>query len=288
MGNFTKAAEELHITQPGLSIMIRQMESQLGYPLFYRTTRTTLLTEEAEHLLPAVDKALTTLDQAVALISKRRTQASRRLLLGVTPLVSSNIFPEANKRFNETYPEVKVSVVVTSHDHIQALVEAGELDFGLGANFNPRSDITCRPLFQYDLMWVAPANAGNETFPDLSSGLIEWSAVRDYPIFGLPTDNHIQHIIETRLAEVGRGHEERTILNNFETLIAMVSVGAGTAIMPSYSVDACRRYGVQAAILTEPKVTLDFYQITKRGRQSGEMVERFIEAFRNAAVARTI
>ena len=280
-GNFTKAAEELHMTQAGLSLLIRQLESQVGCRLFNRTTRSVALTVEGEHFLPAACKALDTLENAVESLAELQLKAKRRLFVGVTPLVSSNIFPIANKLFNEAYPDVKINVIVTNHEHIQALVEAGDLDFGLGANFSPSPDIDSITLFKYDLMWIAPTDLAN-TLPDFKEGTLPWSALEGIPLFSLPTGNQIQKIINMQLDKIGRGNEERTIVNNFETMIAMVSVGEGTAILPSYSIDACRRFGVEAAILTEPKVSLDFYQITKKGRQSSALVDKFIDAFRRS------
>ena len=63
--NFTRAAEQAHITQAGLSILIREMEKQLGCRLFDRTTRMVSLTPAGRRLLPVVERLLTDLGERV-------------------------------------------------------------------------------------------------------------------------------------------------------------------------------------------------------------------------------
>ncbi len=95
----------------------------------------------------------------------------------------------------------------------------------------------------------------------------------------MPQENKIQQWIESHLGGIGRAHEDRPTFNNFETLIAMVSAGMGTAIVPSYAIAACRRYGVRAVTLVEPAACLSFYRITKRGRAAASLMDEFIKAF---------
>lgn len=66
VGNFTRAAEQAHITQAGLSILIREMERQLGCRLFDRTTRVVSLTPAGRRLLPVVERMVTDLDDVAA------------------------------------------------------------------------------------------------------------------------------------------------------------------------------------------------------------------------------
>jgi DNA-binding transcriptional LysR family regulator len=68
--SFSRAAEQLFITQSGMSVMVRELESQLGFPLFERTTRRVNLTEFGSRFLPVADRCL--LDLEAAAINIRR------------------------------------------------------------------------------------------------------------------------------------------------------------------------------------------------------------------------
>jgi len=278
LGNFTRAAEAMHVTQAGLSIMMRELEAQLQCRLFDRTTRIVSLTPAGERFLPVAGRVASDLEAAAEQLGALAEQARHTLRVGVTPLVSSNILPAASAAFRRIHPQVKLQVVDTDPYQVQAMVERGEIDFGLGAFFKATAGVELAPLFEYQLIWIAPPRRHGDA-PDLSAGRLPWTALAKAPLVGLPPENRIQQVIESHLEGIGRAHEERPIFNNFETLIAMVGAGAGSAVVPSYAIAACRRHGVQTALLAEPEAALNFYRITRRGREPASMMADFVEAF---------
>ena len=154
LGNFTRAAEKMHVTQAGLSIMMRELEIQLNCRLFDRTTRIVSLTAAGEQFLPVATRMVAELEASAEQLGEMANKARQMLHVGVTPLISSNVLPQAWQSFRAKHPEVKVKVVDTDPLQVQALVEAGELDFGLGAFFKPAAGIEMVPLFEYQLMWI--------------------------------------------------------------------------------------------------------------------------------------
>lgn len=290
LGNFTRAAEQMHVTQAGLSIMMRELESQLDVRLFDRTTRFVTLTAAGEQFLPVAKRVIDELQESAAQLGALSAHKRRTLRIGVTPLVSTSILPQACQVFRQLRPDVTLHFVDTEPLHVQQLVEAGELDFGLGAFFKNVSGIQLTPLFEYELMWVTPPHAVLAEHADSGKAIapgkgakrrksMPWAEIADAPLISLPPDNKIQQAIEARLDEIGRGHEERQTFRSFETLIAMVAAGMGTAVVPSYARSACLRYGVEMARLTQPATPLSFYGITKRGRAEAETMAEFIKVF---------
>jgi DNA-binding transcriptional LysR family regulator len=277
LGNFTRAAEQMHISQAGLSIMMRELEGQLDCRLFDRTTRNVTLTAAGKQFLPVATRTLADLEESAAQLGAITARARQTLLVGATPMISANIMPAVCQAFRLAYPEINVRLVDADSGQLQTLVEQGELDFGLGAFFKPAAGLEQAPIFTFQLMWISPG--GNAPAGDQPTGSMPWRALAEVQLIGLPADNRIQQFIEDHLASLGRGHEERLTFNNFETLIAMVAAGAGTAIVPSYAMAACRRHGVRTALLKEPATPLDFYRITKRGRTTANAMVPFIEAF---------
>src|SRR5215467_8107322 len=82
--SFSRAADALFITPSGLSVMIRELEGQLGFRLFDRTSRHVALTSHGSELLGAARACLEQFDTAAARIGRTATQASRILSLGAT------------------------------------------------------------------------------------------------------------------------------------------------------------------------------------------------------------
>src|SRR5215831_6680358 len=93
--SFTRAAEALFITPSGLSVLIRELETQLGFRLFDRTTRHVALTRHGNELLAVAQRNLEQIDDAMSRIGQSARNASHSLSLGATPLVAANILPQA-------------------------------------------------------------------------------------------------------------------------------------------------------------------------------------------------
>lgn len=267
LGNFTKAAEAMHITQAGLSVMMRELETQLDARLFDRTTRTVTLTGAGEKFLPAAIRAMDEIEGAAAQINAIGEKARHTLRIAATPFVSSNLMPPICGHFRERYPEVAIQFVDCALQQVHDLVENGEVDLGFGFFFKAARGIERTLLHSFSLMRVAALGEGksNAGKGAIVTGKTSWSALEDASLLALPPDNPIQQLVETHLAAVRPRHEEKTAFNYFETLIAMAASGVGVSVLPSLALIACQRYPVQCDIL-EPRVSLGLYQISKRGR----------------------
>src|SRR5258708_36503655 len=85
--SFSRAAEQLFITQSGMSVLVRELEGQLGFRLFDRTTRKVALTEFGTKFLPIADRSLLELEAAASVIGRSATEADRHLSIGAPPPV---------------------------------------------------------------------------------------------------------------------------------------------------------------------------------------------------------
>lgn len=266
LGSFTRAAQQLHMTQAGLSGMIRDLESQLGERLFDRTTRHVSLTESGAALLPVATKVLEQLDGAIHSLGRIGSAARRSLSIATTPMLSSAVLPKAIRVFTELHPTIQVRVRDLDRSEIQMHVDSGELDAGFGVFLNSAAGIQRDPLLKLPLLLASPASQAR-------SSLITWRALRDVPLLALPVDNPMQRVIDEQLEKIGRANEQRLYFNNYNTLLGMVEVGLGNAVVPSFAKKA--KFEVGFAELTGPRISLDFYQITKKGREANPLLEDF-------------
>src|ERR1700751_4212605 len=89
--NFTRAAEALFITPSGLSVLIRELERQLGFRVFDRTTRRVVLTPQGSELLAVTQPALNALEEGMSRIEKVVKKKSRRISIGTTPWFAAHV-----------------------------------------------------------------------------------------------------------------------------------------------------------------------------------------------------
>jgi DNA-binding transcriptional LysR family regulator len=281
IGNFTRAAEQAHMTQAGLSTLVREMERQLGARLFDRTTRMVGLTTAGRRLLPVVERVLGELDEVTGRLGAEGDAARQTLRIAATPLVSSNLLPQVFGGFRESHPRIKLKLFDADLRDVEAMVVAGEADMGLGFFFKAAPGLERMPVGHFQLMRVAPSDT--DEAPPIGS--VPWSSLRETQLLSLPPSNPIQKLIDGHLAAVGAADPERPTFNFFGTLISMVEAGFGSAVMPTFALAACRRHRVRTDLLAKPKVGLDFYRITRRGVQETEAMRTFCDTLVKALPA---
>lgn len=268
--SFSRAAEALYITPSGLSVLIRELETQLGFRLFDRTTRHVGLTSCGNELLGVVRESLEKVDGTVSRIGRSAAEASHTLTIGVPPLVAANILPEAIKEFRSHRRDLRIQVFDVGGVALSQMVAEGKLDMSLGAFFEPGPGIRRVPLFRFSLMVIRP-----DDDPGLRRTSTTWSALKGEPLISLVPGSVVQRFIDKHLAHAGVLVHRGAIFNYLETMIAMVEAGEGIAVIPSFVSPACRNRKIVMSKLINPVVNVDFSRISLRGKKLPPGAEDF-------------
>jgi DNA-binding transcriptional LysR family regulator len=244
-----------------LSVLIRELETQLGFRLFDRTTRHVVPTAYGNEFLAVAQRSLADLDGVASRIGRSNSQANQFLALGAPPLISANILPQAIKEFRGHYPNLRIQLFDGSQPQILQMIESGKLDMGLGV-FPPTPDIRRTPFFRFSLMVIRA-----DKDPVLRPASTTWSALKGELLLSVSKSSPIQQIIYKYLAKTRVVTRAGACLNFLDTQIAMVEADEGIAIIPSYGLPACRNRKVVLSRLTNPTVNLEFFQISNRGKK---------------------
>src|SRR5690349_1505259 len=161
LGSFTRAAEEIFVTQAGLSLMLKDLEAQVGARLFDRTTRSVRLTPAGEALLPTARRMMADWENATSTVGRLAAEAEQRVSLAATPLIASSVLPLWLQAYRETHPAIRVSISDLDRSNILLGIEAGELDVGLGAFFRPATGIDRQLLARFDMVLVRGKGKGS-------------------------------------------------------------------------------------------------------------------------------
>ena len=277
--SFSRAAEALFITPSGLSLLIRELENQLGFRLFDRTTRHVGLTADGNQLLPVARRNLEELETMVSHMGQAAKEASQCISIGAGTLFAINILPQAIKEFRLHRPDVRIQLFDGDLPIVVQRIEAGTLDMGLGW-VKSTPGIKRTPFFRFSMMVIRP---DIETAPRWAS--TTWSALKGERLISVQSTRGWQQLIDKHLAQAGVLSQPAMVVNLIETQIALVEAGEGIAIVPSFALPACRNRRVIMSRLINPKVTLDFYQIRNRGRKLPTVADEFT-AFLKGYIAR--
>jgi LysR family transcriptional regulator, carnitine catabolism transcriptional activator len=259
--SFARAAEALYITPSGLSVLIKELESRVGFRLFDRTTRHVELTRDGRQLLAVIQRNLEELDSAIANIGRGVNGNRESISLGTTPLVAANILPPAMREFRKLRPDMRIQLFDADLPTLIQLVEAGKLDMSLGI-FKAMPDVRREPFFRFSLM-VARA-AKDEIQPRKTTS---WSALEGETLIALSPGHPHQQLIDKHLTQAGVKVQTGSIVNLLDTQIALVEAEEGVAIIPSFGMPVCRNRGVTVSQLINPVVRFDFHMISRRGRE---------------------
>jgi DNA-binding transcriptional LysR family regulator len=277
--SFTRAAEALFITTSGLSGLIRELENQLGFRLFDRTTRHVVTTAYGNELLAATYPHLQALDVAMSRIGRTAKGSGQWLSLGTTPLVAANILPKAIREFRSQRPDLRIRLFDADLATILKRIEAGKLDMGLGI-FKSVPGVRRSPFFRFSLV-VIRAHKDGAIHPTSTT----WSALNGQGLISLPSSYPHQQLIDEHLKKTGVRWQRGNVVNFLETQIALVEAGEGIAIIPSFGLPACRNRRVVMSQLIDPIVNLEFHQISIRGKKLPPGSDEFT-AFLKTYVAR--
>lgn len=126
--SFSKAAEELCVSQPAVSYSIKKLEEELNVKLFTRFNKGIILTEEGKKLKTYVENALSSIIAGYKSIAESEEDLSGEISIGVYSHIGSIILPECIKKFTNKYPNVRIFIFNSRSGEIKEMLRNGKLD----------------------------------------------------------------------------------------------------------------------------------------------------------------
>lgn len=156
--SFTRASEQLNVTQPTLSHQIKQLETLLGSVLFDRVGHNTILTEAGNLFLPYCERTLKELEAGRLACSELEGMIRGQLQMGVFLSFSNSVLPPILADFAVRYPGVRVVTRIVPRSKLQEALISGQLDMAIAYVFDDNEQIVTEKLFQDELAVVVGAN----------------------------------------------------------------------------------------------------------------------------------
>ena len=153
-GNFTRAAEDLAITQPALSRSIQKLEDELGQPVFERKSRSVSLTEAGTLMQSRAQQVLTIIEDTKAEITD--DGESGRVRVGAIPTIAPFFLPELLREFSKDFPKATLIVQELTTDALLKACTQGEVDLAILALPIPAKYLEVQELFEEELLLVLP------------------------------------------------------------------------------------------------------------------------------------
>jgi LysR family hydrogen peroxide-inducible transcriptional activator len=155
-GNFSRAAEQCHVSQPSLSQQIQKLEDELGQRLFDRMKRVVKLTPHGDAFLPHAVRILEEADAAKREAADAQHLLRGTLIFGVLPTIAPYLLPEALAVFTKKFPGVEIVVQEDTTARLLRLAHRYEIDFALTSQPIQDDRFEVRELFAEELLLALP------------------------------------------------------------------------------------------------------------------------------------
>ncbi|MFF3570296.1 LysR family transcriptional regulator [Nocardia jiangxiensis] len=241
--NFTRAAARLHLTQPGLSAQIRQLEKEVGQPLLDRSGRSITPTATGAAVLPHARAALQAAQQISHTVDEFTGLLRGHVRIG---LISGAALGEVNiaavlTTFHRDHPQVGISLTEDTSERMLAAVVRGDLDIALIASTGAEPD----PGLGMDIVFDTRINAAVAADDREFGSRTTLSDLRDRPLICLSRGTGIRGVLERACAAAG--FEPRV---EFEAaapplLVRLAAGGLGVAVVPDLTPEQAAAEGVR-------------------------------------------
>lgn len=275
-GNFTLAAQAIHVTQSALSGLIKELEQTLGARVVDRSTRRIILTDIGRELFPLFSQMIDDLDGALANVADH-TQLKKGLVRIAAPqLLSCTLLPQAIAAYRAGHPAIEVRLSDTEVEGVIARVLSGEADVGIGPERVPAPALEARELFEMPFALVFPQDHPLSSLPRLT-----WCDVANHPFISLQgqfTERLLDDIgaslrhASLRETPIKPAHE----VTFMTTALAMVRAGLGVTVCLPYAEPLVKLHGLVLRPLDEPALTRRFFVYTRPGRSLSPAAESYI------------
>ena len=225
LGSFTRAAEELYLSQPTVSMQIKKLERDIGLPLVEQVSRKLSLTEPGKALLAAARDVLATLERFEMEVEDQKGLRTGRLHFAVVS--TANYFaPRLLGQFRQHYPGIQVTLEVTNREHILERMLSNSDDIYLIGKPPNSTELEFQPYLPNPMVVVAPVDHRFAKQPTISL-----RALSDEPFILREQGSGTRIAVERIFAEAGLELKIGMELGNNESIKQGITSGLGIAVL---------------------------------------------------------
>lgn len=267
LSSLTRAAEELGLTQSGVSHIIATLEEEFGFPLLSRSRTGARLTPEGEKVMPYIRSILRAQEQLEQTAAELRGLSAGTVRLGTFTSVAVHWLPAMMQEFQKLYPQVEFRLFNGDYHDVDRWLSDGSIDLGF-VTLPTDGKCECIPLREDPLLAVLPRE-----HPLAEQAVCRVRDVAQEPFISLLESS--DHDARRALEAAGVRPNVRFATKDDYAIIAMVSQGLGVSIMPELLLEGNRdRVAVRPI---DPPSSRVLALAVPAGDKAGPATRRFAE-----------
>ena len=274
LGNFRKAAELVHISQPAFSRRIDKLEVALGVKLLDRNTRKVELTAVGREFARKIWQLLDDLDGTLLGIQEIAATRMGEVTVACVPSAAFYFLPQVVKQYHTQFPNIRVKIQDAGANEVLASVARGEADFGLNFIGSAEADLEFQTVLEEP--FVAACRRDHVLATRRS---VSWSDLCDHDFMTVSKSSGNRLLMDLALAGLPRRpvciHEAQHVM----TLLGLVEAGLGVAAVPRLAMPGPDHPTLVSVPLKDPVITRRLGLIRRRGRSLSPAAQQLYNLF---------
>lgn len=271
-GSFTRAAEELYLTQPTVSMQVKQLTKSIGLPLFEQVGKRLYLTDAGRELFTTCKEIFSQLEQLEMTVADLKGMKQGKLRLAVIT-TAKYFLPRLLGPFCQKYPGVDISLIVTNHERVIDRLANNQDDLYVMSQLPDNLDIKAHPFLDNPLVVVSPHNHPLVGVKDISlERLAEETFIMREP--GSGTRRAFQHMLDEKDLTV----KVRLELGSNEAIKQAIAGGLGLSVLSRHTLtpEAANREFAVLDVQGFP-IQRKWYVVNLAGKQPSVVAQTFYE-----------
>jgi DNA-binding transcriptional LysR family regulator len=267
-GSFHRASQSLHVTPPSFTLLIKNLEEDLGMRLFERTTRRCEPTPGALAFYQGVSRAMEDMEEAYRHAREEGAGVRGRLTIATVPSLASGILTQVLARFHRRYPGVRIFMSEHRSNDVVDAVRQNQVEIGFGRIQLAQDDLIFLPLCHDRLLVAAPLD-----HPLLKAPRIRWRDLGEHPLIlvgGGATEQQVRGALP--------GASYAFEVTHLATAVSMARQGLGIVVTPTSAIDGLNVKGLGFAAISEVGATRELGSIHRANRTLSAAAQQFLAA----------
>ena len=271
--NITRAAEQLHVSQPNITVAIKKLETELGIQLFDRSQKQLSLTPEGTVFLNRIELALRNIQDAILEVNDYKQLHKGSIKIGIPPMIGAYLFPKIFSGFRHHYSLLDIYLYEEGSMSIREQVERNELDFGIIIISNASPNLQLLPMCKNQIVACVPENS-----PLAEKKVLTLQDIAVSDIIMLKEGSFLRQITLQKMKEAYIHPNIVLESNQILTIKGLVSQGIGIAFLLDMVIENAP--GIKAIPLEDP-IFVDVGLAWKKDRYISKAAQSFIDFCRN-------
>ena len=271
--NYTRAGEEVHLSQPSVSVRIKQLENELGVKLFEQLGKKVALTEAGQLLVPYANRVISAVEDARYAIEELQGLDRGSLRIGASTTPGMYIVPRTIARFKQLHPQIDVHLGIRDTRDIEDGVIRNEFDFGFVGGHLAGDEVDVLPWLTDELVLIVPP-----THRLANKKIIKRDDLMKERFIGRESGSATRATVADRLPEWEIQLDTVMEMENPESVKKAVQSGLGVAFISRFAVETELKARALAVVrIPKLEISRELKIVYRRDKHLSRAARAFIE-----------